>query len=140
MKNVFLLMCCLLFITSVNSQSVLGVWKTIDDTDNIEKSHIEIYEENGKVHGRVIKLLEGATMSHCDDCSGDRKDKPIEGMVILSNMVKDGDYYTGGEIFDPAKDNSYSCDIKLEEADKLYVRGYIGFSLLGRTQYWYRVQ
>ena len=125
---------------NMQAQDVVGIWKTIDDTDNVEKSHIEIYQENGKLYGKVIKLLEGATMTHCTECTGPRKDRPIIDMVILSDLERDGEYYTGGEIFDPAKCKSYSCNIKLENSDKLYVRGYIGYSMFGRTQYWYRVQ
>lgn len=125
---------------NTQAQSVLGTWKTISDTDNLEKSHIEIYEENGKVYGKVVKLLEGATITHCDNCVGDQKGAPITGMVILYDMEDQGEYYENGEIFDPSKGKAYSCSMKLESPDKLYVRGYLGFSFLGRTQYWYRVQ
>lgn len=141
MKNIVLSF--IVLFTSVNivsAQDVFGVWKTIDDTDNVEKSHIEIYEENGKVYGKVIKLLEGATATHCDNCEGSLKGAPITGMVLLKDLVAEDDYYEDGEIIDPATGKVYSCWIQLESADKLKVRGFLGFSVLGRTQYWYRVQ
>jgi len=124
----------------INGQSVIGVWKNIDDEDGKEKSHIEIYEKNGKVHGKVIKLLSGAALTHCSACKGDLKGKPIVGMNILWDMNKKGNEYINGKILDPKKGKVYDCDIRLDGADKLIVRGYMGFSAFGRSQTWYRVK
>lgn len=140
MKNILLALVAVFACANVSTaQSVLGTWKTIDDEDNVEKSHIEIYEENGKLYGKVIKLLEGATASICENCEGDLKGAPITGMVVLKDLVAKDDYYEDGEILDPATGKVYSCWIQLEDKDKLKVRGFLGFSVLGRTQYWYRV-
>ncbi len=130
----------LMFASFSFGQTVFGTWKSIDDNDGKEKSLIEIYEENGKVYGKVQQLLEGASISHCNECKGDRKGKSIEGMVILWDLEKDGDGYSGGEIIDPATGKIYSALIELENANKLEVRGYMGFSLLGRSQYWIRAE
>ncbi len=140
MKKYFTLLMFSFLLTSIQAQSVFGVWKTIDDEENVEKSHVEIYEENGKLYGKVIKLLEGATATHCTPCEGDLQGKPITGLTILYDMEKDGDGYTNGEILDPGTGKTYSCNLELDGPDKLYVRGYLGFSWLGRTQYWYRVK
>lgn len=140
MKIIYTILISFLCLINISAQDVFGTWKTIDDEDGKEKSHVEIYEENGKVYGKVIKLLEGATATHCNSCKGDLQGEPITDMVILYDLEKDGNEYGDGEILDPGTGKTYSCTIKLEEADKLYVRGYIGFSLLGRTQYWYRVK
>ncbi len=123
------------------SQTVLGKWKTIDDVTGEAKSIVEIYEQDGKVYGKVVKILTpGRENAVCDKCEGENKDKPILGMVILKDLVKDGDEWEDGEILDPNNGKTYSCYITLEEDNKLKVRGYIGFSLIGRTQYWYRVE
>ena len=71
--------------------------------------------------------------------TGADKDKPIEGLVIMKGLEKDGDEYNGGKILDPKNGKYYKCYITLEEANKLKLRGYIGCSLVGRTEYWYRV-
>lgn len=133
----FVFFCCLSPI--LLAQSVHGVWKTVDDEDGQAKSHINLYEENGKTYGQVIKLLPGADPTICKKCDGDLKNKPIEGMIVLYDMEPDGDAYTGGDILDPANGKTYSCKIELDGDDKLSVRGYIGHPLLGRTQTWYRV-
>lgn len=61
------------------------------------------------------------------------------GLVILSGLKKDGDDYTGGQILDPDNGKVYSSKIHLtDEGKKLTVRGFIGVSLLGRSQVWER--
>ena len=127
------------FMLPAGAQSIVGTWKTIDDTDNVEKSHIEIYEQDGKYFGKVTKLLEGATIHVCTKCKGEQKDKPVTGMVIMQDLQKDGDHWEGGTILDPASGKSYKCQIDLESANTLKLRGYIGIPAFGRTQYWYRV-
>jgi len=123
------------------SQNVIGKWKTIDDVTGKAKSVIEIYEDHGKVFGKVVQILTpGKENNVCDLCEGENKDKPVMGMVLLTNLVKDGKEWNNGEILDPNNGKTYSCYISLASKDKLKVRGYIGFSLIGRTQYWYRVE
>lgn len=128
-------------IQTAQSQTVLGKWKTIDDETGSAKSIVEIYEQNNKVYGRVLQILEkGKENKTCENCKGDKKDKPIKGLVIIEGLSKDGDTWEDGTILDPKNGKEYKCHISLENTNKLKVRGYIGFSLLGRTQYWTRVE
>lgn len=138
-KN-FILLSFLFLTVMTYAQSPVGVWKTIDDEDGKEKSHIEIYEKNGKLHGKVIKLLEGATATKCNSCPGDKKGKNIEGMVVVWDVEKSGKLWDNGTILDPKNGKTYSCKIELDGKDKLKVRGYMGLSFLGRTQTWYKVR
>lgn len=141
MSQKFSYLLLFLFVSAFSfGQGPLGVWKTVDDEDGKEKSHIEIYEKNGKLHGKVIKLLEGATATRCDNCTGDKKGKNIEGMVVVWDMEKTGQVWDNGTILDPKNGKTYSCKMELEGKDKLKVRGYMGISLLGRTQTWYKVR
>lgn len=133
-----LLLFCVATIT-INAQSAIGTWKTIDDEDGKVKSHVDIYEKDGKLYGKVSKLLSTKT-TVCADCEGTKKGQPIEGMEIIWNLEKDSDTeWEGGKILDPASGKEYKCKIELTDATTLNVRGFIGFSLLGRTQTWYRV-
>lgn len=116
--------------------SAVGSWKTIDDETGEAKSIVRIYEVDGKVYGRVDKLLlnPGAL---CTECDGDDKNKPIEGMVVLWNMEADDGVWSGGKIFDPQKNKTYRAKLWLEEGGKkLKVRGYLGPFF--RTQTWIR--
>jgi len=133
--------CILLFLVfgaSSFAQSPLGTWKTIDDETGEAKSHVEVYEENGQLFGKVVKLLKSSPDRKCDKCPGDRKDKPVLQMVVLEKMQRKGGYWQSGRILDPEKGKWYTCSIWLKEGDPnvLVVRGYLG--PFYRTQYWYR--
>ncbi len=128
-------------IRSLLAQDVFGKWKTMDDNTGEALSIVEIYEKNGKVYGKIVDILNPEEKEDiCEKCKGDRKNKPIMGMVIINGLTKDDDEYNGGKILDPDNGKEYKCYITLEEPDKLKLRGYIGFSLMGRTQYWERVE
>jgi uncharacterized protein (DUF2147 family) len=134
----------LLLTTSIfyaQSNGVIGKWKTVDDESGKAKSIVEIYEKSGKIYGKVMEIFEVKHKNDlCHDCSGEDKNKPILGLTIIKGLSKDGDEYNSGEIMDPKNGRHYQCTIVLKSKDKLKVRGYIGFALLGRTQYWYRVK
>lgn len=132
----------ILFISiQMNAQSVIGKWKTIDDNTGEAKSIVEIYEKDAKVYGKVVEIMDAAKRNKkCDKCVGADKDKPVLGLVIIKGLVKDGDEYNSGKIIDPESGKIYKSYIKLSGKDKLEVRGYIGFSLLGRSQTWIRVK
>jgi len=120
---------------------VTGRWKTIDDETKEAKSIVEVFEKDGKIYGKVVEILNPARKdSKCQNCKGDDKDKPILGLMIIKGLKKDGAEYTDGDILDPQKGKLYSCTIKLDGNDKLSVRGYMGISLIGRSQTWYRVK
>lgn len=132
----------LLGVVAWAQNSPVGVWKTIDDKTGKEKSYVKIYEtKSGKLQGEVIKILTpGKEDAICDKCDGEKKNKPIKGMVILWGLDKDGDTWSGGSILDPNSGKKYKASLKLKGKDKLDVRGYLGVSLFGRTQTWERVE
>ncbi|MGO8855952.1 MAG: DUF2147 domain-containing protein [Steroidobacteraceae bacterium] len=75
----------------------------------------------------------------CVPCSDERKDQPIIGLIIIRNMKPDGNEYDGGDILDPDSGSVYRCKMHVErDGSRLALRGYIGFSLLGRSQTWER--
>ncbi len=135
---------CFFFFAAIfselQSQSCLGIWRTIDDGTKEAKSHVEVYERGGQIFGRVIELLPAATTRVCNNCPGERRNKPLLGMDILWNLRPYKDYWTYGEIVDPKSGKVYKCSIWLEGPDRLHVRGYLGISALGRTQIWERVK
>lgn len=117
--------------------SILGVWKTIDDDGKTAKSFVEIYAREGKVFGKIVKLLQDPPDQLCDQCKGDKKDKPVLGMEIITGLSKKGSSYSGGKILDPENGKTYDCKI-WREGDALRVRGYVAFFF--RTQTWQLVQ
>lgn len=134
-----------LLLTSVLAwadNSPVGVWKTIDDVTGQPKSLVQISMVNGELQGKIIKLFRKPTEEQnpiCDKCADALHNQPIIGMTILWGLKEDGEYFSGGRILDPKNGEVYKARLKtLEEGKKLEMRGYIGFSLLGRTQHWLR--
>jgi len=125
---------------AVRAQSVLGTWKTVDDRDKKEKSHVEIYEQNGVVFGKISKLLKDNPDKICDRCKGSRKDQPLLGMVVMEDLKQSEQYFEDGRVYDPVTGHDYKCSIWLEpgKPNELRVRG-THWSGIYRTQTWYRV-
>jgi len=127
------------FLFALQTPSVEGTWINIDDETGVKKSEITLYVEKGKLYGRIERLLLPEDQGKiCSNCKGKDKDQPIEGLIIVKGLSKDGNEWTAGDILDPANGKSYDCTIKLDDANTLNVRGFLGFSFLGRTQIWQR--
>ena len=141
MKKIFFFAIALCLATgTMRGQDVFGKWYSIDPDTGENESIIRVYQEGEKVYAQIETILKEEDKDKtCIECTGADKDKPIEGLVIMKGLEKDGDEYNGGKILDPKNGKYYKCYITLEEANKLKLRGYIGFSLVGRTEYWYRV-
>ena len=135
---ILLLVSCVFYS---QNKDVLGRWKTIDNETGEAKSIVEIYEKSGKIYGKVVEILDAIHKNNlCKNCSGEDANKPILGLVVIKGLMRDGKEYNSGKILDPKSGKLYQCFITLEGNEKLKVRGYIGISLLGRTQYWQRVK
>ena len=112
-----------------------------------KKAKIKIYNKGEKYHGKIIWLKEA------NDASGKPKvdkenpeeslrSRPLIGLVMLTHFVYDEDnVWEDGDIYDPKNGKTYSCEMTLSPDGKtLDVRGYIGFSFIGRSQTWTRVE
>lgn len=125
------------------SDTPVGTWKTIDDETGKAKAIVEISAENGALQGKVIEVLQSDQGDNpvCKECEGERHNQPVEGMTILWGLERDGDQWEGGHILDPNNGKIYKAKMELtDNGESLKVRGYIGFSLLGRTQVWQRAE
>ncbi|MCG1036939.1 DUF2147 domain-containing protein [Polaribacter sargassicola] len=141
MKKIFLTTLLLLIAVSVNSQTIFGKWNSRNEETGKVDSVIEVYKKEGLAYAKIIDIKSADRKTAvCDLCEGKDKGKPILGLTILSGLEKDGDEWSGGKILDPRNGKVYKCYIKLEGANKLKIRGYLGFSLIGKTAYWERVQ
>jgi len=125
---------------AADPQSPLGLWKTVDDKTGMPRAMVRIYLQDGKYFGRIEQsFAPGAETRVCSVCSDERKNQPIIGLLIIRNVtLRDGEY-GGGDILDPDTGSVYRCKFHLEkDGTVLVVRGFIGISLLGRTQIWHR--
>jgi len=139
--NLFkLVIVSLLISVTTNAQLIVGKWKTIDDNTGEERSIVEIYKKGDKIYGKIALVLnESERGKLCEECKGSDHNKPIEGMVIIKGLKKDGNEYEDGTILDPENGKVYKCKIWVDEDNPkiLNVRGYIAF--LYRTQQWIKV-
>jgi len=134
------LLCSFSAFTQVSN--IVGTWKTIDDKSGEEKSIVNIYKSsNGKYYGKIEKLFKNAD-AKCVNCKDENKDKPIQGMVIITDMKEKGDKLDGGFILDPTSGDKYHLTITYEkESGKLKLRGSMDkFGMLGRNQFWVKVK
>jgi uncharacterized protein (DUF2147 family) len=124
------------------TSSPVGLWQTVDDKTGAPRALIEItQDQNGVLSGKVVKgLVPGEPVDkRCTACTDERKDQVIIGMTVVRGMHKDGDGWEGGDILDPDNGKVYRCKMHLEkDGSVLIVRGFIGVSLLGRSQTWNR--
>lgn len=123
----------------------VGVWTNVDDKTGEKKAEITITEENGVLTGKITKRLLKSIDPNaiCTPCTDDRKDKPIMGLEIIRGVKREGktNVWDDGTIIDPESGSIYAVKLTPSaDGQKLAVRGYKGFSVLGRTQTWLRVQ
>ena len=137
---VWLAALCQVPVQAFDATSPIGRWKTFDDKSGEPKAIVQIYAQDGRLFGRIEQTFKpGGEKRVCVPCSDDRKNKPIVGLVIIRNMQRDGDQYAGGDILDPESGSVYRCKMHLESGgERLVLRGFIGISLLGRSQTWQR--
>ncbi|MUP47101.1 DUF2147 domain-containing protein [Gramella sp. BOM4] len=121
-------------------QEVTGKWTNFNE-DGEPNSIIRVFEKNGEIFGEVERILREEDRDRvCTKCEGDLKNKPIEGMVIMWGLEKEGDEYVDGNVVDPKTGKEYRCKIWIDEdnPDVLNVRGYV--SLFYKTRTWERAE
>lgn len=126
------------------ADAIVGLWATED-----EEAHVEIVRDGEEYSGEIVWLSEPIYPPDDERGMGGRKkvdrnnpdeslhDRPIIGLEIMDGFTYDGDgLWRGGRIYDPDNGKTYRCKLTLQDDGSLHVRGYIGFSLLGRTSTW----
>jgi uncharacterized protein (DUF2147 family) len=129
-------------LSAMAQSTPVGLWRNVDDKTGEVKAEIRIDETNGALLGRIEKALgkdakPGAT---CDECSDDRKGKPMVGLDIIrgGKKAESKDVWEGGKILDPENGKEYRASYTpIDGGKKLEVRGYLG--PFWRTQTWNRV-
>jgi len=120
---------------------IIGYWLTEEG-----ESQVQIYKDNGKFHGKIVWLEEpyeeDGTPKRDDENPKEKlRDRKILGLKLLENFEydKDDERWEDGKIYDAKSGNTYKCRMWFEDGyDKLYIKGYIGISLIGRTTKWTR--
>lgn len=139
LKKIFLTLFAILFVSAYSiaqTDPIVGTWFNEEKT-----AKVRIYKAtNGKFYGKIVWLQtpekDGKPRVDENNPDKDKRNEPLDGLVILKGFEKDGDdEYDDGTIYDPKNGKTYSCIIT-HKGDKLDVRGYVGFSWIGRTTEW----
>jgi uncharacterized protein (DUF2147 family) len=119
------------------AESLVGTWNTVDDKSGKVRSVVEIYDQGGKLYGKITSLAEPTDAQGkpktCTKCTGADKDQPVVGLLIIKDLHLEGDRYKGGTILDPEDGKIYKAELWVE-GGKLKVRGYLG--PFYKTQTW----
>ena len=135
---------CMIFmltpLAAVFAQSVVGKWKLADGS-----AIVEVYQQGKVFNGKIVWLKnpnEADGTPAVDDNNPDAKlrSRKLIGLNMLKGLVKDGDEYSGGTIYDPGNGKTYYCTMEVK-GNVLKVRGSLDkMGLLGRTMDWHRVK
>jgi uncharacterized protein (DUF2147 family) len=116
-----------------------GLWTTIDDSTGKKRAVVRLAINNGMLGGTIEKVYQqpGDT-GFCAKCPGEFKDKPIQGLKFVWDLKENSPgTWEDGYILDGKVGKIYRVKMTMKE-NKLYVRGYVGVAMLGRTQIWER--
>ena len=140
-KLLALALLCLL-AARAQASPIDGLWLVAE-----KDAHVRIGAYQGARSGRIVWVRDSL------DASGqlrrDRKnpDPSLRGRVMRDLViVKDlaptsaDSTHWKAKIYDPRSGHTYSATLAMEGPDQLKLRGYVTFSLFGRTARWTRVR
>jgi uncharacterized protein (DUF2147 family) len=144
-KTLFLCLALLLGFTGIASAqklSPLGIW-----TNEEKKATFEIYQNGDKLYGKIVSLTvpndpaTGKPKLDTQNPDPKQRNRPRLGLVFMKDFKKDSENkWDDGTIYNPEDGKTYSCYMKVLNANTMEVKGYIGFSLIGKSQTWTRVK
>jgi uncharacterized protein (DUF2147 family) len=124
--------------TPLAADDVVGIW-----LNTTGKGKVQVYRENGKYFGKIVWLREplnekGLPKRDALNPKDALKTQPLVGLVVLREFIFQENEWTDGKIYDPENGKEYKCYLRMKDANTLLLRGYIGISLIGRTEVWSR--
>lgn len=122
-----------------SAQSPEGTWTTIDDKSGAKRAVVRLSVSGNTLSGTIVKVYpQAGDTGVCSKCPGAFKGKKIQGLGFIWGLKDQGNgEWGGGSILDPKTGKVYKAKMTMK-GNKLYVRGYVGISALGRTQTWVR--
>lgn len=147
-RYLFLLVTGFIFLTvgssfkvlQENPDAIVGVWKTGEGN-----AMVRIYKNGEKYQGKIVWLKEpndpetGKPKIDKNHPEENSRMRPILGLVnVWGFRYAEKNNWEEGSIYDPKNGNTYSCTIKMTSQNTIEVRGFIGVSLIGRTDTWTR--
>lgn len=130
------------FITADNPSAIVGTW-----LNGSKKGHVQIYEKDGRYYGKLVWLAvpndpeTGKPKLDVRNEDPARRTRPLMNLPLMYNLkFKSGNVWDDGKIYNPEDGKEYNVKMTLKDPNTLDVRGYLGISLLGKTQTWTRIK
>jgi uncharacterized protein (DUF2147 family) len=130
------------FVRAEDPDAIVGTWLT-----GSKKGHVQIYKQENKYYGKIVWLKDplnpttNLPKSDAKNPNPIKRDQPLLGLVNLRGFTYEGgNLWENGKIYDPENGKEYSCLLTLRDKNTLDVRGYVGITLLGRTDTWQRIK
>jgi uncharacterized protein (DUF2147 family) len=138
-----LLLCIFIFCTltakAQSENAIVGVWYNTDKT-----AQVEILKKGSTFIGKIVWLKDpnpgGKPVVDKNNPSPNLKSRPLMGLNLLEGLTYSSGIWEDGTIYDPKSGKKYTCQLSLKSAEILEVKGYLGFSLIGRTVEWTKVK
>lgn len=147
MKNIFLatgmLLVSIVSFAQQPADKIIGKWES---TDGDVKLKFDIFKQDGKYFGKLLwvsNMFEADGRTPKKDSNNPNKslkNRSRQGIVNITNLQYEKGEYTGGKLYNPSDGDTYSLNAKLKSENELHFRGYIGFSILGKTMKFKRVE
>ncbi|MFC5408621.1 DUF2147 domain-containing protein [Larkinella bovis] len=129
------------FTPATNPDAVLGTW-----LNGTKRGHIQIYKKGDQYFGKLVWLKEpndpvtGKPRTDVKNSQSSLRTRPLVGLDVMQGFIYDGGkVWADGNIYNPEDGKEYSCKLTLKDPNTLDVRGYIGISLIGKSQIWTRI-
>jgi len=144
MNSLLILLSTFFFSTAVREHSpdaIVGIWQ-----NGTGKGHIQIYKQNNKYYGKIIWLKDGKDKSgnpKVDLKNPDpaKRNKPLIGLIMLRDFkYEEEGEWSGGRLYNPSDGKEYKAYFRMKDPRTLLVRGYVGISVIGKTDEWTRVR
>jgi uncharacterized protein (DUF2147 family) len=123
-----------------NADDIVGTWA---NSDNVMKVKIE--KIGTHYFGKLVWLEkpnepDGAPKLDKNNPDPNLRKVPFIGLRVMKDMKYKGEgVWGGGTLYDPEKGKTYGCKITLVSFNQASIRGYIGVSLLGKSEKFSRV-
>ncbi len=142
LKKILYVLSLMVLTLSVQAQEEAIVGKWINPSG---EGQLEIYRRQDKVYGKLVWMKDphdekGKPRLDIKNPDPALRSKPLLGLELLKNFSFKNGKWEDGTIYDPKTGKTYSCILTLKDPSTLNIRGFIGVSLIGRSESWKRVK